>query len=112
MINLAENGARCDCGSSALGPQESAAGAICICASCGCTWRVRVTLDALPWQTVQTELDGDMLAQFEWLIAGIPSKLRRDRGGITAPAAADWRRAALALVVSFALCLVAARVFS
>lgn len=111
MINLAENGARCDCGSSALGPQQSSPGALCICASCGCTWRVALVLESVPWATVERELDGNELDQFEWLRCGIPSQLRRDR---VAPAIVetDWRRAVFALAVSFALCLVAARVFS
>ncbi len=111
MIILAENGARCECGSSALGPQAIEPTAICICASCGRTWRVQpVSLAPVPWHVAAGELAGsELLSQFEWLRAGVPQLLLRDapsRGAV------DWRRSLAALALSFVLALAAARVFS
>ncbi len=113
MLNLAENGARCECGSSALGPQHIAPGAICVCAACGRTWRVRrVTLDPLTWAAATrelVELDGAELAELEWLRASIAPELLRD-----APSThgINWRRALGGLALSFAIALAAARVLS
>lgn len=110
MINLAENGARCECGSSALGPQCIEPGAICVCASCGRTWRVQpVALLALPWQAAAQELSSDELADLEWLRAAVePSRLR----DCPQTSSIDWRRALGSLALSFALALAVARVLS
>ena len=112
MINLAENGARCECGSSALGPQRIEPGAICICATCGRTWRVQpVALAALPWQAAAAELDDETFEQFEWLRGGVPRGRLRDAAFPLSPALA-LLLAAGALAVSFAIALAGAWVLS
>ena len=112
MINLAENGVRCDCGSSALGPQERSPGELCICAACGRIQRVGVAVEAVPWQTAQAELNGEELARFEWLRFGVRPEHLRDRDAEVSPRSVDWRRAGLSLAVSFTLALACARVLS
>jgi hypothetical protein len=73
---------------------------------------VGLVLAALPWQSVERELAGDLLEHFEWLRAGIPSSRRREHVAGNTAAVVDWRLAAFALAVSFGFFLAAARVFS
>ena len=80
MINLAENGAVCECGSKRLAPVgDLEPGTLAICGACARTFRVCVTLAPVPWSTVDAELASQPyeLQAFRWTREGVPPELRR-----------------------------------
>lgn len=116
MLNLAEIGIACECGSSRLVASGSspAVGAVCICATCGRTFRVELNLAPVAWSACALELlDVDYLA-FEWTRRGLPAgALERLNAGRNRFKRADRIGAALGAVLVVLLVLVASRaVFS
>lgn len=112
-LDLAETTARCECGSSRLAPAVRVEpGALVICAACARAHRVTVTLSAVRWSDVETELEDKPheLYAMRWHRRGVLPQNRRtlaelqlQRGRFTA---SDRAGAVLGAVLVAALLLV------
>ena len=80
MVNLADIGARCECGSNRLAPTgDLKLGAVVICAACAGCFRVTVALEGVRWSEIErelAELPYDLQA-FEWTRGRVPQLERR-----------------------------------
>ncbi len=88
MINVADNGVTCDCGSTRTASADTSKGELVICATCASVYRIQMMLMPVPWSTVEHELGERSLdlAMFNWHRGGVPPALRR-----TLPELADRR---------------------
>ena len=86
MINLAENGVSCDCGSNRLAPAIVATGEPVICTECARCFTLGVTLTPVPWAAVALQLGEHDLQAFEWHRNGVPLEEQRTLLMTTPPA--------------------------
>lgn len=112
MINLADNGLACECGSGRLVASGSTQcpGGFCICASCGRTFRVHLALAPVAWEACALDLNDVDYVAFGWTRRGLPAGalevLQRSGGRFTK---SDRAGAALGAVFALLLLLAAAR---
>ena len=86
MINLAENGVTCDCGSYRLAPAKLPPGELIICGACAKTFRVELCLTPVPWSVVEEHFGSRMadMCAFDWHRNGVKPAARRTVAEIAA----------------------------
>lgn len=112
MVNLTENGIACECGSQRLAASGSsvAIGGLCICASCGKTFRLALKLEAIDWATCALSLSDVDYVAFGWTLRGLSNSLQlRALQRRRLPRWPDRAGALLGAVMITLLVLVAAR---
>jgi len=113
MINLADSGAVCECGSKRLAPiGDLELGTLVICGACAAAARVTLALTPVRWSTVEAELADQPyeLQAFEWTRQGVPPERRRTLAEIAATGgrfnAAERSGVVLFVVLAVAFALV------